>query len=695
MSKSESSPAWFIPWRRNGFLRKETAQQWLDRGFTSEEAGPWYHLDVDSPDVAAHWVANGLGPGDYVRWSSVGHGSPELVDPWRALKIPFESAKEWITVGVGQPDVVVKCNKLGITAKDWGACREVASRKRCEEWLDYSETADWLSSATRSQWMRKGIEPAIAHAWIYLGIQTEESARLEGIGFDCGYFLSLGENEDAIELAQLALSSSSVEQFQYVIEKYFDTDRELALRSGIPEERLREWAGIESISLTEIVELEELKISPPDIQRWRSVVDSNIYSLISLMKDHVSFLDAIFWKSAGLTADEISLVRNHLTMDSFNQLRDSGFSNQEILGITDRENSKSEVDYFLDNACLKDHQLEMTSFGISREEIPAWWFLAQGKIEQIKPWRDQKISLADIDEVTRSSKLVVRLSDASMWKSNGHSIRQALKLIREGKNPFFYKRATPIVLSEYPSAVARRNSSALTQFTFGWISKNVDQATEEWYERIFSLAYFLKSNIRKELSYDHEFENSDSDFSLKISLRRDKVHVLLRDVSGDKESFTFDPGQIYLLSDVKPARQRLVAGLGLSWFLDWSVVCDGRNGNLGSAKFPIRRATEPSKFRSSCAYRYVGISQRDLNYSSITGSRNTSPIFHQVAGFVRELPDGWSPSAEARNNAPGYIRKSLKPNETWVRPHARGSEVGIIIERLRQSSVLAIALGGL
>lgn len=695
MSRSEDSPAWFTPWARSGFLRKETAQQWRDLGFNAEEAGPWYHLDVASPSVAAKWVSSGLGPGDFVRWCSVGQNSPELVNKWRSKRISFEVARRWLVIGVNEPEVVLRCQKMEISSEVWTLCRERSTRKRCEEWLVFSESADWLDRRTRSPWMSNGVDPIEAHSWIYLGVKFEQSQRLKEIGFDGRQLIAFGETNSVPEVARLALMSSSVEQFQYVIENFDDADREPALASGIDQKRFLEWAEIKSISLGEIVELEKLNISPSDFHCWQMSVNSSVDSLILLLKDGISLADAIFWISAGLNHNQISILRHRITMKSFNFLRDCGYSIEVIQGIAGRENSNAEIEYFSEFECSKETQSEMVSLGIPLEEIPGWWFMAQGKTDFVKPWRDQKIVLTDIDEAAKRFKQRIELSDVEKWKANGYSIRQALNLIRDGKNPYFKTPEIRTHSTRSASVSGLLNRPSPSRPLDGWISQNVYRATEEWYESIFSLALFLKSEVRKELSYDHEFENIDSDFSLKISLSRDKVRVLLKDSSGDEESFVFDPSNIYLLSNLNTSRQRLVVGLGLSWFLDWSVVCDGSNGNFGSANFPLRRATGPSKFRSKSKYRYVGVSRRNWRNPSKPNSANASPIFHQVAGFVRRLPDGQSPSLEARNNAPGYIRKLLKSNETWVRPHARGSEIGVLIERLRQSSILAIALDSL
>jgi hypothetical protein len=70
---------------------------------------------------------------------------------------------------------------------------------------------------------------------------------------------------------------------------------------------------------------------------------------------------------------------------------------------------------------------------------------------------------------------------------------------------------------------------------------------------------------------------------------------------------------------------------------------------------------------------------------------------HMVSGFPRTLPKGQTASLEALMRAPIYVRRNLKPNQTFVRQHQRNGPVKkeVIIRYLETNSNLADAIGSI
>lgn len=68
---------------------------------------------------------------------------------------------------------------------------------------------------------------------------------------------------------------------------------------------------------------------------------------------------------------------------------------------------------------------------------------------------------------------------------------------------------------------------------------------------------------------------------------------------------------------------------------------------------------------------------------------------HMVSGSIRRLPKGHTPSEEAVMRAPLYVRRKMRPNETFVRAHQRNGPVHkeAIIRYLETKSNLADAIG--
>ena len=129
------------------------------------------------------------------------------------------------------------------------------------------------------------------------------------------------------------------------------------------------------------------------------------------------------------------------------------------------------------------------------------------------------------------------------------------------------------------------------------------------------------------------------------------------------------------------------AGVALNWFLDCSIAL-----------------TSHPKFRQFAASKSTGLgvtstvgnvwtvqSQFDSDVEQILSGRIPAPPkAHRVRGHIRRLGDGL-PSADARENAPPYIRRHMSPDETWVRGHSRGGDTtGItLLSRLHSYSSLA------
>lgn len=73
----------------------------------------------------------------------------------------------------------------------------------------------------------------------------------------------------------------------------------------------------------------------------------------------------------------------------------------------------------------------------------------------------------------------------------------------------------------------------------------------------------------------------------------------------------------------------------------------------------------------------------------MSGHLPNPPKAHRVRGHIRRLADG-SPTEDARDNAPPYVRRHMRADETWVRGHSRGGDFtgANILTRLQSYSSL-------
>jgi uncharacterized protein HemY len=92
---------------------------------------------------------------------------------------------------------------------------------------------------------------------------------------------------------------------------------------------------------------------------------------------------------------------------------------------------------------------------------------------------------------------------------------------------------------------------------------------------------------------------------------------------------------------------------------------------------------------------YWGTNQFDNDIKLNRSGQRRPMQSHMVSGFPRKLPDGYTASHEAIMRAPIYIRRNLRPDQTFVRRHQRNGPVvkENILRYLRENSNLADAIG--
>jgi TPR repeat protein len=121
-------------------------------------------------------------------------------------------------------------------------------------------------------------------------------------------------------------------------------------------------------------------------------------------------------------------------------------------------------------------------------------------------------------------------------------------------------------------------------------------------------------------------------------------------------------------------------GVAVSFFLDRTI-------NLDSNGHP--------HFLQNADGSITPTSQFDLDVSKTRSGQRLVMESHMVSGHPRTLPEGQTASLEALARSPIYVRRNLKPNQTFVRGHQRNGPVlaDTVIHYLENSSNLADAIG--
>jgi tetratricopeptide (TPR) repeat protein len=114
------------------------------------------------------------------------------------------------------------------------------------------------------------------------------------------------------------------------------------------------------------------------------------------------------------------------------------------------------------------------------------------------------------------------------------------------------------------------------------------------------------------------------------------------------------------------ADSMFAAGVALNFFLDCGI-------NLARhPKFTLANPSYAGETRISTGNCWSTTDDFDQSVRDIrTNAVPAPPKAHRVKGFIRTLSYG-NPSEDALSHAPSYVRRNMKPGQTFVRPHQRG-----------------------
>lgn len=213
----------------------------------------------------------------------------------------------------------------------------------------------------------------------------------------------------------------------------------------------------------------------------------------------------------------------------------------------------------------------------------------------------------------------------------------------------------------------------------------------EWLDEILARAEDLAPLLRFEPEWPMSF--GDKRYQVSISVV-DQTLVAWVEVGRAKTLLSVDLETLSFKGKEGKKDSELAVGLAVSWYLD-SCICLRKRGHRH-----FKASTIGSKARSSVSRPGITYVPTPRFLSDVTatkhGTRNP-PRAHRVKGHVRELSETHSPSDKARNNAPSYIQRHLRHNETFVRSHSRGKggRSRVMSIYLSKFSTLADALGSL
>lgn len=149
------------------YRRAENIDEWLEAGFTSEEAKRWaFDVFQFTPEEAARWrdIAGFSEPVEAWLWKVV--GGPEEVRAWLDAGFEdFKEALEWIHSGIRDPEEAAR-------RRDRGEFPTI------DEWLKAGFTPE-----EAEEWYEVRFTPAQAKLWMQRGFSAEEAREWQEHGF--------------------------------------------------------------------------------------------------------------------------------------------------------------------------------------------------------------------------------------------------------------------------------------------------------------------------------------------------------------------------------------------------------------------------------------------------------------------------------------------------------------------------------
>jgi hypothetical protein len=198
-----------------------------------------------------------------------------------------------------------------------------------------------------------------------------------------------------------------------------------------------------------------------------------------------------------------------------------------------------------------------------------------------------------------------------------------------------------------------------------------------------SLARIESIANRLHLQVEFPVRLTTPDFEVLINKEANMLRAFVSNGPGVAVSIDLETWDLHFLAG--DSDSMFAAGVALNFFLDCGI-------NL--AKHPKFELTDTSPLNQASRLSGSIWSTTDSFDKSVADIRsNTTPSpprAHRVKGFIRTLTYG-SPSEDALLRAPSYIRRNMKPGQTFVRPHQRGGGAAqeLLLRRLQTHSSLA------
>ena len=664
LAEIENEDEWFTDWKRLGFLRLDSAKKWKELGFSPFDAQPWYDADLIQAEQASLWHVLKLTPQDYADWTALGFHSPDEVSAWKMLRVSHVEASVWRSKGFRNPSEVSLVLKMNYK------CQELPSglKKR----LSIAELAEWFNRADnyavtvseRNNWVSQGFTLDEAAEWIVRGITGVDLAELSNLGFSMGLIrqtiFTSKQADFSIKLRKLSVQADEIANWT-----------EVAFELGLNATSTYHWYRI--------------GLSPQTAKSWIKHGFATAEATKPWIDSGMDPINASTWKqSKGIDPSLARRISTILSNAEYESLVEKGIHTREIVEWIHGGWNGDFLQELLGEFSDSQRLIHWRKSSIPLRSWPNWVEISKCQPAVAIAWYQSGISRVKMFELRL--ELRFEFKDILTWKSQGESAKVAISRIRNGKIRPKRENAAPIKslkhLIEQPKLEVFPNYHPLSRFS-----------SNEWVEEIQAKAVLLGIKLRKVPNSPIQFYFSDIDIRIEITISNNQVVGTL--TSKDTSvTVKFDPLNFEARPQIRTSMQRLAYGLALSLLIDSTIVLSKSSANQ-TRLFTIQQTQGSNSVNTGIRYLPTLSFRSGLN--EVRKGSGAPSALHQVNGHIRTLSDGFQPSEDARNNAPEFIRRRLKPNETYVIPHMRGSGEAVreYEKRLSKYSALAHAIAHL
>ena len=664
LAEIENEDEWFTEWKRLGFLRLDSAKKWKELGFSPFDAQPWYDADLIQAEQASLWHVLKLTPQDYADWTALGFHSPDEVSAWKMLRVSHVEASVWRSKGFRNPSEVSLVLKMNYK------CQELPSglKKR----LSIAELAEWFNRADnyavtvseRNNWVSQGFTLDEAAEWIVRGITGVNLAELSNLGFSMGLIrqtiFTSKQADFSIKLRKLSVQADEIANWT-----------EVAFELGLNATSTYHWYRI--------------GLSPQTAKSWIKHGFATAEATKPWIDSGMDPINASTWKqSKGIDPSLARRISTILSNAEYESLVEKGIHTREIVEWIHGGWNGDFLQELLGEFSDSQRLIHWRKSSIPLRSWPNWVEISKCQPAVAIAWYQSGISRVKMFELRL--ELRFEFKDILTWKSQGESAKVAISRIRNGKIRPKRENAAPIKslkhLIEQPKLEVFPNYHPLSRFS-----------SNEWVEEIQAKAVLLGIKLRKVPNSPIQFYFSDIDIRIEITISNNQVVGTL--TSKDTSvTVKFDPLNFEARPQIRTSMQRLAYGLALSLLIDSTIVLSKSSANQ-TRLFTIQQTQGSNSVKTGIRYLPTLSFRSGLN--EVRKGSGAPSALHQVNGHIRTLSDGFQPSEDARNNAPEFIRRRLKPNETYVIPHMRGSGEAVreYEKRLSKYSALAHAIAHL